>query len=134
MFKSLERICHGDIGEVSWEFVLLAQSLELLSCEAGEIHSVRETLDYQNKLFWSSQERRLQIEWKMLKCLREWESDWGYLYIYSPMYGQDQERRLENPRNYDRWSADLKFEIIDNNFFFFSFFSNLINYKLGSRG
>lgn len=134
MFKSLERIGHGDIGEVSWEFVLLAQSLELLSCEAGEIHSVRETLDDQNKLFWSSQERRLQIEWKMLKRLREWKSDWGYLYMYSPMYGQDQERRLENPRNYDRWSADLKFEIIDNNFFFFSFFSKWINYKLGSRG
>ena len=38
MLKSLESISHGDIGKISWNLVLLAESLELLPSEAVEIH------------------------------------------------------------------------------------------------
>lgn len=47
MLKSLESISHGDVGEIGWDLVLLAESLELLPGEALEIH-----LEIQNKLFW----------------------------------------------------------------------------------
>lgn len=46
MLKSLESISHGDVGEIGWDLVLLAESLELLPGEALEIH-----LEIQNKLF-----------------------------------------------------------------------------------
>lgn len=38
MLKSSESISHGDICDISWDLVLLAESLELLSGEAVEIH------------------------------------------------------------------------------------------------
>lgn len=41
MFESGEKIGHGDIGEVGWDFVELAQSLELLPGQAMEIHRDR---------------------------------------------------------------------------------------------
>lgn len=38
MLKSGERIGHGDVGDVSWDSVLLAESLEGLPGEGVEIH------------------------------------------------------------------------------------------------
>lgn len=50
MLKSRERIGHGDIGDVRWDSILLAKSLELLPGEAMEIHwSKQAVLVFENE-------------------------------------------------------------------------------------
>lgn len=36
--KSFESISHGNIGNISWDFVSLAKKLKLFPCKAMEIH------------------------------------------------------------------------------------------------
>lgn len=49
MLKSSESISHGNVCGISWDLVLLAESLELLPSEAVEIHVNFQKI--QNKLF-----------------------------------------------------------------------------------